>query len=368
VTRERPAFWDERSPGLARRLALSPLALLAGLYAGGARLHRAWWEHGPARPVRLPCKVVSVGNLVVGGSGKTPVAAWVAAALRRRGWPVAIASRGYGGRGAEAVEVVSDGTHVHGRAEVAGEEPMLLAGLAPGVPVLVGRRRDTVGHRAVSGFGAQVLVLDDGFQHHRLAKDVELVTLTGAGLGNGRVLPRGPLRETLGSLSRAHALLVVDGPLPEEDERRLARAAPAAARFALARRPGTTRPLAGGPGAPASALAGQRVGMLCGIARPAAFRETLRSLGAHVVVERAFPDHHRYRREDLAGLADEASLWVTTEKDAGKLLPSWLGGARVRVLALETVFPDGEKFLDWLEQRLHARAGGRDARIGAAGA
>jgi tetraacyldisaccharide 4'-kinase len=361
VRLRRPPFWDERAPGLGQRALLAPLSLLAGLYASGAWLHRAWWERGPGRPVRLPCKVVSVGNLVVGGSGKTPVAAWVASALRRRGWPVAIASRGYGGRGADAVEVVSDGRHVLGRAEVAGEEPMLLAGLAPGVPVLVGRRRDTVGRRAVAGFNAQVLVLDDGFQHHRLAKDVELVTLTGAGLGNGFVLPRGPLREPLGALSRAHAILAVDGPLPEADATRIARIAPDAARFALERRPSWTRGLAGGERAPAFALAGQRVGMLCGIARPAALRDTLRALGAVVVAERSFPDHHRYRREDLAGLADEAALWITTEKDAGKLLPSWLGGARVRVLALETVFPDGEKFLDWLERRLHAHVGGRDA-------
>ncbi len=348
-------------------MALAPLSLLSGLYATGAVLHRAAFELGLAKPVRLPCKVVSVGNLVVGGSGKTPLAAWVASALRRRGWPVAIASRGYGGRGAEAVEVVSDGRHVHGRAEVTGDEPMLLAGLAPGVPVLVGRRRDTVGRRAIAAFGAQVLVLDDGFQHHRLAKDVELVSMTGAGLGNGCILPRGPLREPLGALSRAHAILTLDGPLPAADEARIVRAAPRALRFELARPPAWTRPLAGGAREPARALAGLRVGMLCGIARPAALRETLRSLGAQLVAERTFPDHHRYRRQDLVGLAEQAALWITTEKDAGKLLPAWLGGARVRVLALETDFPRGEAFLDWLEKKLHAHAGGRDATLFRAG-
>jgi tetraacyldisaccharide 4'-kinase len=361
--RARPAWWDERAPSLARRLALAPLACLGWLYALGAALHRFWWERGPARPVRLPCRVVSIGNLVVGGSGKTPVAAWVAAALAQRGWPVAIASRGYGGRGAGPVEVVSDGRFVRGRAEVVGEEPMLLAGLAPGVPVLVGRRRDIVGLRAVAAFDAQVLVLDDGFQHHRLAKDVEIVTFSGAGLGSGAVLPRGPLREKLAALSRADAILVVDGPLPEADEARLARAAPAAARFALVRRPAWTRPLAGGAREPAAKLAGRGVGVLSGIARPAALRETLAALGAHVVAERAFPDHHRYRAADLAGLAEEAELWITTEKDAGKLLPSWTGRADVRVLELATDFPDGEAFLAWLERRLHAHAGGRDATL-----
>jgi len=154
---------------------------------------------------------------------------------------------------------------------------------------------------------------------------------------------------------------VVDGPLPPRDEARVARAAQGAARFELSRWPAATRPLAGGPREPATKLAGQHVGVLSGIARPAALRETLRSLGAHVVAERAFPDHHRYRGEDLAGLGALAPLWITTEKDAGKILPSWTDGVEVRVLELATDFPAGEAFLDWLEQRLHARAGGRDA-------
>jgi tetraacyldisaccharide 4'-kinase len=359
----RAAFWDERTPGLAQRLALAPLSFLSLGYAAGAMLHRAAWERGLVRPVRLPCKVVSVGNLVVGGSAKTPVAAWVASALHRRGWPVVIASRGYGGRGAQAVEVVSDGRRVHGRAETVGEEPMLLAGLARGVPVLVGRRRDVVGRRAISAFNAGVLVLDDGFQHHRLAKDVELVTLTGAGFGNGRVMPRGPLREPLRALRHADALLVVDGPVPAIDAAHLDRFARDAVRFSLTRPPRTIRPLAGGASEPAANLAGRRVGMLCGIARPAALAETLAKLGAHVVAERCFPDHHHYRPGDVDGLAEEAPLWITTEKDADKLLPTWLGDVTVRVLALGTVFPEGDRFLDWLEERLHAHAGGRDARV-----
>jgi len=363
VSRARPRFWDERAPSRGRRLALAPLTALSWLYAAGATLHRAWWERGPGRPARLPCRVVSIGNLVVGGSGKTPVAAWVAAGLASRGWPVAIASRGYGGRGAGAVEVVSDGRYVRGRAERVGEEPMLLAGLAPGVPVLVGRRRDTVGRRAVAAFDAQVLVLDDGFQHHRLAKDVEIVAFAGAGLGCGAVLPRGPLREPLRALSRADAILVVDGPLPAPDEARVARAAPRAARFELMRWPAATRPLAGGAREPAAKLAGSRVGVLSGIARPAALRDTLRGLGAHVVAERAFPDHHRYRSADLAGLAADAELWITTEKDAGKILPSWTEGAEVRVLELATEFPAGDAFLDWLERKLRAEPAGRDAAL-----
>ncbi len=354
---------ERRSDPPVARVLLAPLAPLAWLYAAGAALHRAFYEQGLVKRVRLPCKVVSVGNLGVGGSGKTPAAAWVASALRRRGYRVALASRGYGGS-ASGVEVVSDGRYVLGRAEVVGEEPMWLAGSAPGVPVLVARRREQAGYRAISLFGAEVIVLDDGFQHHRLARDVELVAVPGgAGFGNARVLPRGPLREGPRALSRAHALLEVDGPLAAQDDALLRRYAPRAKRFAVRRTPAWLRPLAGGERSAASALSGRRVGMLCGIARPSSFRATLEALGAEVVATRAFPDHHRFSRNDLSGLARDATLWVTTEKDAGKLPPAWTEGADVRVLGLETSVADAESFLDWLESRLHPRPAGTDASV-----
>jgi tetraacyldisaccharide 4'-kinase len=118
------------------------------------------------------------------------------------------------------VEVVSDGRFVHGTRGHAGDEPMLLAAQAPGVPVLVGRDRGLVGLRAISAFGAEVIVLDDGFQHHRLHRDVDVLTFDGGlGLGNRRVLPRGPLRERSARSRARDAIGVVDGPLPERDER-----------------------------------------------------------------------------------------------------------------------------------------------------
>jgi len=340
------------------------LRLLSWFYAIGAAIHRAWYVRGPGRPTRLPCKVVSVGNLVVGGSGKTPTVAWIAANLRRRGHRVAIASRGYGGRAGDGVHVVSDGRHVLGRFEDSGDEPMWLAARAPGVPVVVGRRRDRVGYHAVAAFDTHILVLDDGFQHHRLARDLDLVAFHGgAGLGNGAVLPRGPLRERVRALRAADAILVVDGPLPESDAAALAEAAPGVPWFSVERPPTRIRVLSGSSGAPAHELAGRRVGMLTGIARPAALRSTLAALGADVVAERTFPDHHVYTASDVAGLAGEAPLWVTTEKDAGKIPPAWVGEADVRVLVLGTEVDEGEAFLDWIEARLRARPQGRDASI-----
>jgi tetraacyldisaccharide 4'-kinase len=345
------ARWILRREEAPLRAAL--LAPLAWAYGAGARLHRAVYEHGWRRRARLGCKVVSVGNLGVGGSGKTPTAAWLAAALAARGRKVALATRGYARRGREPVCVVSDGERVLAGVAEAGDEPLLLAAHAPGVPVLVGRDRARVGLRAQSAFAADVLVLDDGFQHHRLARDVELLVVDGGfGFGNAQLLPRGPLREPLALLARAHALGIVDGPLAAEDAARVAALAPSAFRFEARRRPSGLVRLGGGAPEPVSVLAGRPVGLLSGIANPDSLRRSVEALGARVIAERAFPDHHRYRARDLAGLAADASLWVTTEKDALKILPAWAGDADVRVLRIELAVAEPERLLAWLEGRL----------------
>ena len=355
---KRPGWFETRGIPWWQWLALAPLVPCAWLYgavAWGVRRVRT----RSAR--RLSCRVVSVGNLVVGGSGKTPAAAWLAAQLRARGHKVAIASRGYGRSGREAVCVVSDGRYVRATAAEAGDEPLLLAGHAPGVPVLVGPDRGRVGLRAVAAFGADVLVLDDGMQHTRLARDVELVTFDGAaGLGNGWVLPRGPLRERLGSLRGADAFIVVDGPLDAADRERVAAWAPTAQWFEARRVPLALHPLGGGPDAPPDSLHGAEVGLLAGIARPSSLRRTVEALGARVVAERYFADHHRYREHDVARLAAGAPRWVTTEKDAVKILPRWVGGVPVDTLRIALQVERGDALLDWIERRMReARRYGR---------
>jgi tetraacyldisaccharide 4'-kinase len=336
-----------------QQIVLLPLDLLAFVYAQGARLHRFVYDRGLRRRLRLGCRVVAVGNLSVGGAGKTPTVACLAGELRGRGHRVAVASRGYRRQGREPVVVVSDGRHVLSSVEEAGDEPLLLAAHAPLVPVLVGPRRGVVGQRAIASFGTDVLLLDDGFQHHSLARDLDLVVLDGHfGLGNGRVLPRGPLREPLSALARADAIGVVDGPLRERDERRLARVAPRARRFSARRVPRALRPLGGGALRSLDVLVGRDVGLLAGIARPDSLRRSLVALGARVVVERTFRDHHDYCRRDLEDLVKQAPLWITTEKDALKLRPDWTGGAEVLALASQVELEDGEAFLDWLSTRL----------------
>jgi tetraacyldisaccharide 4'-kinase len=361
---KRPRWFDDRDESLVRRLALLPLDLISLAYGLGARGHRALYARGPCPRTRLACRVVSIGNLVVGGSAKTPMAAWVARALHRRGHRVVLASRGYARRGRAPVEVVSDGRFLSSSGDAAGDEPLLLAAHAPGVPVLVGPNRDVVGMRAVSAFGAQILVLDDGFQHHRLARDLDLLCVDGsAGFGNRKVLPRGPLREFPSALRLADAMVVVDGPLQRADHALLERRAPGAPRFAARRQAAEVRRLGGGSRGAPRGLAGLEVGLLAGIARPDSFRRTVESLGVRVLCERHFPDHHRYRERDLLGLGKDAPVWLTTEKDAVKILPSWVKGADVRVLSIEMAVEDPDVFCEWIEGRLREKPVGRDAAV-----
>ncbi len=335
------------------RLSLFPLSALSGLYWAASSGHRALYESHLWSRRQLACRVVSVGNLTIGGSGKTPAAAWIARGLMRRGHKTALLSRGYGGGSHRDVTVVSDGRFVHVGPRVAGDEPVLLAKHAAGVPVIVARDRGIAGLRAMGVFGAEVVVLDDGLQHHRLVRDIEVVTFDARfGLGNRHLLPRGPLREPASALRRADAIGEIDGELSQEDASLVARYAGNAFRFRARREPRRLRSLDGASRVVPGVLAGMEVGLIAGIARTSGFRRTLEELGARVVAERAFRDHHRYRARDLRGLRDRAAVWVTTEKDAVKILPNWACGIDLRVLAVDLEVEEPENLLDGLELRL----------------
>ena len=354
---------DEAKGAVASGARAIPARAISLVWSMAARGHRAFATR--SRPVRgrPACAIVSVGGLTVGGAGKTPTAAAVARALKGRGLRVVLASRGYGGSTRDPVTVVSDGRHVRGHAERTGDESLVLAAHAPGVPVLVGRDRVVVGHRAVSGFDADVLVLDDGFQHHGLARDFDLVCLDGVeGLGNGRVVPAGPLREPRAALRAADALILVDGEIGEGDPREDLGLAKVVADdvpiFRGRRAPQSLTPLGVGDVQDPRSIAGVEVGLLAGIARPASLRRSLEALGARVVAERIFPDHHAYADRDFdAGFA--GVHWITTEKDAYKILPRWLEGERVSVLRMTLEFEDAEALVDrivtaispWLDRR-----------------
>jgi len=313
----------------AARLTLAPASWLFG---AGALLHRALYAHGALSRRALPIRVVSVGSLVSGCAGVTLTAAWIANALHRRGHRVALAARGVGGarRRRDAVLVVSDGHYVKSRVELAGACAMILAAHSPGIPVLIGSDRFRVGVRAASAFGTEVLVLDDGFQCQSLERDVDVVAIDGqSGFGNRWLLPRGPLQEPVRALRRSGAVGVIDGPLNEKDREVLQRFGSGAFRFVAHRRPVAVRPLRGGAADPPEVLDGAAVGLISGLARPTSLRNTVEQLGAKVVTERNFRDHHHYGPN-----------------------PDWIGRADVRVLSIKLEVAQEGLLLDWLEASL----------------
>lgn len=310
--------WDEG-------FSTGPSLLLGTLARGyhGLLDAREWlYQRGILRANRLGCPVVSVGNLTVGGTGKTPAVELAAKTLADLGFRPAVVSRGYR-RQSRGVQVVADTASIRLDADEAGDEPFLLARRMPGVPVVVGANRYEAARLAVQRFGATAVVLDDGFQHRTLVKDLEIVMVRARRpWGNGRLLPHGPLREPLSALGRAD--LVVAAAVGDEDlaEVRATVAAHAPwvpvvrARYVAVEcweaermRP---RPLADLARGPLLAFAG--------IASPDAFRRTLEGLGVRLVDMAPLADHHRYTADDLRTLAGRATAagaagLVTTEKD-----------------------------------------------------
>lgn len=344
-------LWRRDSPAIERAL-LSGLVPAELAYRCGAALHRALYARGLWRRARLPLQVVSVGNLAVGGSAKTPLVAWLARALRLRGYKVAVLSRGVGGERGTDVNVVSDGERVLLSPGEAGDEPVWISGQAPGVPVLAGRDRTQLAQRAIALFGTQLVLLDDGFQHHRLFRDIDLVCLDASlGLGNRHLLPRGPLREPPRSLRRASAVIwtrPVEGFEPPE----LGAALPAGVpQFKVALEPAGLEDLASGESRPLATLRGARLGILAAIARPDRLERDLQALGALVIARQLRRDHAHWRPRDLEPLSRDHA-WVTTGKDAVKLPSSWLEGRRVYSLVERVRETDGQRLLDWLVDRL----------------
>jgi len=297
------ARWLQRQWFEQRRLtpALWFLLPLSALFFLLSRLRRRLTQ-----PQKLPVPVVVVGNITVGGAGKTPLTLWLAQQLRAQGCQPGIVSRGYGGSAEVPRPVAADSLP----AEV-GDEPLLLARRS-GVPVWVGRDRAAAGRSLLAAHPeVDVVLCDDGLQHYRLARDVELAVFDGRGIGNGRLLPVGPLREPLARLGEVDAVVcngVADARLPDDVRR-----------FAMDLRPADFYRLdQPGQTCRASDLRGRRLHALAGIGDPRRFFRTLEGLGLSFSCH-PFADHHAYTANDLAFAAD--GVLLMTEKDAVKCAP-----------------------------------------------
>jgi tetraacyldisaccharide 4'-kinase len=352
---------DAPHPALRASLSAAERIFQAGSAARGA-LYRA----GLVRRLRAGAPVVSIGNLAVGGAGKTPATITVAERLLARGRRVAVLSRGYGARRSDD-RLVSDGRRVLLSAAEAGDEPLLIARRLRGAMVLCGARRIELARRAVDELGADALVLDDGFQHLALLRDVDVVVLDAANSsGNGHLLPRGPNREPWSALGRAHLawLSRTDQAPPAVLDALRARVReatgvpPIESRYAVDDVLDGTLARSLGP----NALAGRRVLLLCALARPEGFRRTLAELGAELGGERVFRDHHSFAEKEVeeafqaAGAAGCEAI-ATTEKDAVRIPASMADDPRWRVVRISSRIVAGGEILEEHLDRALASSG-----------
>jgi len=349
--------WREPAPGWAGLLSVAALG-----YGTLIRLRSLLYRVGILRTRRLPCRVVSVGNLTLGGTGKTPMVELLARELEAAGLRVAILSRGYRRSRGPAIQAVSDGHRLLLGPEEAGDEPYLLASRLPGVPVVVGAHRYRAGAWTLERFRPEVLLLDDGFQHRTLAKDAEILLVSAdEPWGRGGLFPRGTLREPMAAAARAHLFALTHaeglGPALERVHAELRRWNPDAPLVVAGHEPAGVVEVGSGRLLPVETLRGRRLFAFAGIAAPRSFRATLRAAGLEPVELLAFPDHHPYTAGDLRAIearaeAEGAEGLITTEKDAVRLR----GAMRLPLWALRVRLALGEGAGPWREA-LHVRLG-----------
>ena len=331
-----------RRRGLRAALWRFGMRLAEAPYTAAVRWRNRRYDSGAAASYRVSIPVVSVGNLTLGGTGKTPMVEWIARWLRTHGVRVTVISRGYG-------------------AEAGGQndEALELEQKLPDVPHIENPDRVAAAQTAIEEFQCQMIVLDDAFQHRRIGRDLDIVMLDALEpFGFGHVFPRGTLREPLGGLSRAQVVALsradmLDPTQLAQIRRRVGQYAPDAAWLEVVHAPRALRSWSGKE-EPLETLQGQPVAVFSGIGNPAGFQHTLKTCGYHLAGFREFPDHHRYSRDDVATLADwaarlEVSAMLCTHKDLVKLAIDRLGACPLWAVSIGLDFLSG---LDALEAKL----------------
>ncbi|UFS68637.1 tetraacyldisaccharide 4'-kinase [Geomonas sp. RF6] len=342
-----------KETGLAARALLAFLKGASFPYAAVLRLRAAAYQHGLLRSHRLPVPVISVGNIVLGGTGKTPVTMQVARHFLERGRRVCVLSRGYGGSSKGKISLVSDGSRIFLGASEAGDEPYLLASKVPGLMVVIGGDRYRAGLFAMEKLNPDLFILDDGFQHLRLKRDLNILLLDAARpFSNGCTVPGGFLREPAGAAQRADLVLYT-----RAAQRGAPHLFPGKPSFWARHALGGMVPLGGKVAEGFEPARGKKVAAFSGIANPDAFFELLQGSGITPAATLAFPDHARYGEGEVAAIRkmkeeSGASILVTTEKDAVKLAPYREELAPCYAAQLEIECIDDAHFRDTLEKML----------------
>lgn len=342
-------FLYQKNKPFGERLLLLPLYLLSLPYGGIVRARALFYSQGLLNTKALPCPVISVGNITVGGTGKTPLVIALAKGLMRRGIPVAILSRGYKGK-KTAGTIVSDGQTLFLSPEESGDEPFLMAQVCKETPVLIGKNRFLNGRIALQRFGVRGVLLDDGYQHLPLHRDINILLIDShIGFGDHHLLPRGILREPLSHLRRADLFLftkVEDLQTCQPLEKKIREIHPSPQFFHSHYEPLNLM----GPRQEQEeidSLKGKKILALSGIANHNDFASLLKKCGMKVKQEAIFPDHHFYNAKDLSVIKEKSKgvdCIVTTEKDMVKLTQWPIRHLPLRALRIETKIWEEKEF------------------------
>lgn len=336
-------------------------SILSFFYLGVINFRNWLYDHKIFKEMKLPCPVISVGNITVGGTGKTPCVIMLARMLQKNGFKPTILSRGYGGRSVHSVNIVSDGDKILLDSETAGDEPCLIAQELRNVSVITGAKRIATGETAINQFGANVLICDDAMQHRQIFRDINLVLLDNRSLsGKDHVLPRGRLREPIKELGRADAIILTRTDETQQTDKKIGeiiRTKDVPVFKSIHKPKDIIRGNYNAP-KPVSKLKGKKVYAFCGIARPDSFKKILLALGTKILSFDIFPDHYRYDKSELEKIRTgfiscHADYLVTTEKDAMRLQddPEFLKILSVLRVEMEMI-PSAQLFEKYIMEQI----------------
>ncbi len=348
------------------------LFMVSLVYGGAVRLREAFYKNSILRPKKLPCFVISIGNLTVGGTGKTPMTIYMAKLIKSLGYKVAIISRGYKGGAEKTGGIVSNGHTIFMEPEKAGDEPFMMAAKLENIPVVVDQNRYKAGWLAIKEFNPDVIVLDDAFQHLNLKRDIDIVLLDcGRPFGNNYLLPRGILREPISALKRGDAFVLTRSDSVSDYIRQvtvdkiqnLASGRPVFRSFHV---PNLYKPVNGRKSMQGIELQSfapdllheRRVVAFSGLAGNNDFRRTVESLKCNLIDFFGFPDHHKYTEMDLqtiiqSSITAQAEFILTTEKDYVRISGKTSWPVELVAVGIELFLGDDERaFIDFIKNRL----------------
>ncbi len=346
------------------------LLILSVLYGIPVKAREVLYRKKIFRQKRLPCKVVSIGNITVGGTGKTPMTICLAEMLTGFGRKVVVISRGYMGRAEKMGGIVSDGREILMDPDSSGDEPFMMAARLNNIPVVVGQNRYNAGLLAIRNFNPEIILLDDGFQHRKLFRDIDLLLLDSERpFGNSRLVPRGVLREPADSIKRADAFILTRTSSDNTRTRNIINAVSGSQPvfeacnsfyFFKVKKDGVLNRAAGIRNEPSddfSSLAGKKVVAFSGIAGNDHFRKTLSEFKCDLLAFTGFPDHHRYTAGDRERISksvkdESAELVMTTEKDFARMGGKFNFPVDMMVVGVKMCIKDENSFRKFILSKL----------------